>query len=632
MDTTGIVDVTAPEPSVGQTNVRVAWWMIGGSMALGAVLGLWSFGGPLPAPPGFRAFDDLPRRLVRLGHIAGIALLALNLLYVPWMARARATRGVRAPALRDARLAEPTPGDGLLASRRRPPALAGDGLDRRRQPAGCRPPRRPSQRTRGRLNMRIGLIALSGVRVRTAELAALGVTLPGFLRRGRVIAALPSLGLFTVAGLTPPGHEVHYLEVDALDGLEPLPTFDLVGISSFTARIDAAYALADRFRARGIPVVLGGLHVSLLPDEALIHADAVVVGGAEGVWPRLVNDAAAGRLARRYVGARDGVFRPALYAAPRFDFLAGRAYNRVTVQTSRGCPRACEFCAASLRITSRYNQKPVDRVIAEIRAARRHVAEPFFELADDNTFLDRRWTEEFLRAVTPEGIRYFTETDVSVADDPALCDRLAASGCRQLLIGFESPRADDLTGLDPVDWKRRRAPHLRRVIDTLQTRGVSVNGCFILGLDTQTPDVFPEILEFVRDSGLAEVQYTVLTPFPGTPLHARLKREGRLLQERFWDRCTLFDVTFRPKRMTVDQLETGLRWLFTETYSRPETEARLQHLVAQRREARQAAHRATTGGAARGEPGRPDGAPGGARAGVAPGAEPSRQPGRSSSL
>jgi radical SAM superfamily enzyme YgiQ (UPF0313 family) len=439
--------------------------------------------------------------------------------------------------------------------------------------------------------MKIGLIAMSGVRVRTAELAALGVTLPGFVRRGRVIATLPSLGLLTVAGLTPPGHEITYLEVDDLRALESLPELDLVGISSFTARIDAAYALADRFRARGVPVVLGGLHVSLLPHEALDHADAVVVGGAEGAWPKVLADAEHGRLERVYEGARNGVFEPGLYATPRFDLLAGRPYSRLTVQTSRGCPRACEFCAASLRITTRFNQKPVDQVIAEIRAARPHVAEPFFELADDNTFLDRRWTDEFLRAVTPEGIHYFTETDASVADDPALCDRLAASGCRQVLIGFESPRAADLSGLDPTDWKRRRTPGLRKVIDTLQSRGVSVNGCFILGLDAHTPEVFPEVLEFVRASGLAEVQYTVLTPFPGTPLHARLRREGRLLQDRYWDRCTLFDVTFVPKRMTVAELEAGLRWLFQETYTRAATEARIQGFVAQRRDARILARR-----------------------------------------
>ena len=206
--------------------------------------------------------------------------------------------------------------------------------------------------------------------------------------------------------------------MDDLESLGTVPDFDLVGISELHRPDRRRIRPGPALPGAGVPVVLGGIHVSLLPDEAREHADAVVVGGAEGAWPRLVADAERGRLARVYAGARERVFEPGLYATPRFEFLAGRPYNRVTVQSSRGCPRACEFCAASLRITSRFNQKPVERVIAEIRAARRHVAEPFFELADDNSFLDRRWTDEFLRAVTPEGIRYFTETDLSVADDP----------------------------------------------------------------------------------------------------------------------------------------------------------------------------------------------------------------------
>lgn len=437
--------------------------------------------------------------------------------------------------------------------------------------------------------MNIALIAMSGVRVRTRELAELGVTLPGFVRRGRIIASLPSLGLLTVAGLTPARHHVTYHEVDEID-FDSLPDADLVGVSSFTAMIDDAYALADRYRARGTPVVLGGLHVSMMPHEALEHADAVVVNGAEGAWPRLLEDLETGRGLRRiYAGATAGVFEPPLAALPRFDLLEGRPYNRVTVQTSRGCPRACEFCAASLRITSRFNQKPVQAVIAEIRAARRHFREAFFEFADDNTFLHRPWSKELLRALAREEIRYFTETDASVADDPELCDLLAASGCKQVLIGFESPAEDDLEGMDPAGWKRRQVPRLRRVVETLQSRGVSVNGCFILGLDNHTPDVFPRVLDAVRASGLAEVQYTVLTPFPGTPLYDRLRREERLLRDRYWDRCTLFDVNFRPKRMSVEELERGLRWLFRETYSAQETSRRVRSFVRQRR-----AHRGAT--------------------------------------
>lgn len=422
--------------------------------------------------------------------------------------------------------------------------------------------------------MNIGLIAMSGVRVRTAELAALGVTLPGFVRRGKVIASLPSLGLLTVAGLTPPGHDVEYIEFDELPELSKLPAFDLVAISSLTASIDDAYLVADQYRARGTPVVMGGLHVTCLPDEALEHCDAVVTGGAEGAWPQVIGDAAHGQLRRRYQGATNAVFTPALYAKPRFDLLHHRDYNRVTVQTSRGCPRSCEFCAASLLISPRFNQKPVDLVLAEIRAAREFFAHPFFEFADDNTFLDKSWGREFLRALIPEEIRWFTETDASVADDLELCDLLAEAGCRQLLVGFESPRGSDLFKIDPIGWKHRMASQAHHVVDVLQSRGVSVNGCFILGLDTHTPDIFPVIRDFVRASGLAEVQLTAMTPFPGTALYARLHRESRLLGERFWDRCTLFDVNYRPAQMTVEELEGGLRWLFAELYSRDETSRR----------------------------------------------------------
>lgn len=298
--------------------------------------------------------------------------------------------------------------------------------------------------------MRIGLIAMSGVRVRTQELAALGVTLPGFVRRGKVIASLPSLGLLTVAGLTPERHDVTYVEVEDVRGLAELPAFDLVGISSFAAQIDEAYLLADRYRERGTPVVLGGLHVSLMPQEALEHADVVLVGGAEGAWPRLLQDLERGTLGHVYRGATDRVFEPDLYVMPRFDLLQGRPYNRITIQTSRGCPRACEFCAASLRITSRFNQKPVEVVIAEIREARKWFPEPFIEFADDNTFLNKAWSKAFLKALLPEQIHYFTETDASVADDREVCDLLAASGCKQVLIGFESPRPEDLGGMDPT--------------------------------------------------------------------------------------------------------------------------------------------------------------------------------------
>lgn len=430
--------------------------------------------------------------------------------------------------------------------------------------------------------MKIALIAVSGLRIYNERLRRHGISLPGFVERGEVIASMPSLGLLTLAACTPDRHRLSYHEVpefdeSALRGIEA----DVVAISSFTAKSDVMYAIAAHFRSRGVKVVLGGLHATLCPDEAAAHADAVVVGEGEAAWPRVLEDLEAGvsrglcRSGRREVDLADTPI-------PRYDLLDLSQYNRLPVQTARGCPLACEFCAAS-RILGPFKLKPVERVTAEIREIKRLWPRPFIELADDNTFVKRDWAKDLVRALAREDVRWFTETDVSVADDPELLDLLGDSGCRQVLIGFESPRASSLTGLDARDWKRRRYPTYRRAIDAIQRRGVAVNGCFIVGLDEDTPDVFPQIADFATTSGLADVQVTVLTPFPNTALHRRLKAEGRLLRDRYWEQCTLFDVTFRPKRMSVADLEQGLEHLMGTLYSAEATRDRREEFLRQAR-------------------------------------------------
>jgi radical SAM superfamily enzyme YgiQ (UPF0313 family) len=407
---------------------------------------------------------------------------------------------------------------------------------------------------------------MSGVRVKTEELAKLGVTLPGFVNRGKVIASLPSLGLLVVAALTPPEHEVTYIEVADLREVGELPDFDLVGISSFTAQIDEAYTLADRYRQRGAKVVIGGTHTTLRPDEAAEHADAIVMGGAEDTWPQLLLDVERGALRPRYRGANRGFYTQGVPAVPRFELLVGRPYNRITIQTSRGCPLDCDFCAASKIFTPKFEQKPVDAVERELARITELFDRPFLELADDNTFVSRAWSKQFLPVIQRFGLRWFTETDIRVADDPEIPKMLYDAGCYQVLIGLESPREQSLDGIERHNWKAKRRGQYLQSIDRLQSAGVTVNGCMIVGLDSDTPDIFTEIRDFVRESGLLEVQITCLTPFPGTRLYDRLAAEGRLLSERFWDRCTLFDVNFRPKLMTVEELEAGMRWLFTELY------------------------------------------------------------------
>jgi radical SAM superfamily enzyme YgiQ (UPF0313 family) len=326
-----------------------------------------------------------------------------------------------------------------------------------------------------------------------------------------------------------------------------------------------------------------------MPDEAQKHADAIVVDGAEGAWPQLVEDFKAGRMKKRYQGLRKDVFKPENYVKPRFDLLKGRPYNRVTVQTSRGCPINCEFCAASLRITSSFQQKPVALVIEELKAATEVFESPFVEFADDNTFVNKKWGKQLLREMEPLGLRWFTETDISVADDPELLDLMAKAGCKQILIGLESPSVGGLMDLDPHNWKAKRFDKYLSAITRIQAAGISVNGTFVLGLDSQTTDVFEELRDFIRTSNLLEVQLTVQTPFPGTPLYNRLKRDGRLLTERYWDRCTLFDVNYIPAKMSVEELEEGFVWLSEQVYSEEDFNRRKRHYMDLTKERLQAA-------------------------------------------
>lgn len=414
--------------------------------------------------------------------------------------------------------------------------------------------------------MRIGLIALSGVRACDPDLLALGLTLPGFVDRGRTIASLPSLGLLTLAGMTPPEHEVEYWEVADLRQCPALPErFDLVALSSFSAQIHEAYELADRYRARHVPVVLGGLHVTMLPDEAAQHADAVVIGEGESAWPTVLEDAAAQRLQPRYVA--DGQFSLADAPLPRFELLDIPRYNRLTVQTSRGCPLRCEFCASSILLTPRYKLKPIPRVLAEIDRIRELWRRPFLEFADDNSFVHREYWKELLVALRPRGLRWFTECDLRIHEDDELLALLHSSGCAEVLIGLESPIESGLPGLElKSDWKHRRWTEYRRAIERFQSHGIRVNGCFILGLDGHTPDIFDAVFEFARETELYDVQITVQTPFPGTPLYARLKQAGRLLHDGEWNRCTLFDINFVPDAMSVKELRQGFYDLAKRLY------------------------------------------------------------------
>ena len=417
--------------------------------------------------------------------------------------------------------------------------------------------------------MKIGLLALSGIRAHDPELLALGLTLPGFVDRSRAIASLPSLGLLYLAACTPAGHDIEYFEAEG-DGSEPPDAYrcDLVAISTFSAQVFEAYAIADRLRAAGVRVAMGGLHVTVLPEEAARHADYVVIGEGENVWPDVVAAAARHDPPRMFRAADYAPVDASQLPVPRYDLLGARPYNRFTVQTSRGCPWRCDFCASNVMLGQRYRKRPVADIIRDIRAIQAVRDHPFIEFADDNTFVDKTWGKELCRALAPLHLHWFTETDISVADDPELLDLMRKAGCRQVLIGLESPAGGPLKGIEMhANFKARTFGRYVDALRRIQSHGITVNGCFILGLDGHTPAVFEQVLEFGRMVPLYDVQITVLTAFPGTPLYERLQREGRIIDKDRWDLCTLFDVNHEPRGMSAAELKAGIYWLTERLYS-----------------------------------------------------------------
>lgn len=421
---------------------------------------------------------------------------------------------------------------------------------------------------------RLLLLAMSGVRVYNEELRTLGLTLPGFIERGRLIASLPSLGLLTLAAHTPPHWDIVYRECDDLapNAIASQAAaiaeegFDLIAVSVLTARVLEAYPLADALRVQGQTVVLGGLHVSMLPEEALSHADAVVRGEGEVAWPVLLHDFEHGTLQPLYDAFTAPPFRLNQSRVPRYDLLDVSRYNRLTLQTARGCPLDCAFCAAS-RLISTFKLKPQLALRRELDEIFRLWPKPFLELADDNTFANKRHARMVAELLGEYGAPWFTETDLSVVDDKELLRLLAQANCAQLLIGLESSQSAALHETDSRHWKQKQLAFYREKIARIQEHGIPVNGCFVLGFDNDDEGAFERTRDFIEACELCEAQITVLTLFPGTALYRRLNEENRLLRPVFWEQCTLFDVTFHPARMSVAQLENGFRQLVSEVYS-----------------------------------------------------------------
>ena len=368
-------------------------------------------------------------------------------------------------------------------------------------------------------------------------------------KRYSSLACLEPKALSLLAGLTPP--EVKVVAVD--DRFEAIPyddPWDLVALSVGTFEARRAYHIARRFRARGVKVAMGGYHPTLCPDEAAQHADAVAVGEAEGLWPRMVEHTRRGALRRRYTHDSPPDLAGVL---PRREIFSAKRYLPMNVvQFGRGCHHACDFCCIKAFYGRTIRHRPVKDVVNELRAdGRRQVL-----FADDNLAADRGRLEELLHAITPLGLRWSGQLSMDQLQDPRLLDLMARSGCQCALVGLESLDGRNLS-LMGKGWSP--ASRYADLLAAIRARGIMAYATFVFGYDSDGPGAPGRALDFALEQKLFMANFNHLQPFPGTRLYRRLEREGRLLHDRWWlDPGYRFgDVVFRPRGLTPGQLSAA---------------------------------------------------------------------------
>jgi radical SAM superfamily enzyme YgiQ (UPF0313 family) len=352
------------------------------------------------------------------------------------------------------------------------------------------------------------------------------------------------LAAAVLAGLTPPDVEVRFFD----DRLEAIPydqPTDLVAVSVETYTARRAYQIASRFRRRGVPVVMGGFHPTLVPDEVSRYAEAIVVGEAEEVWPRVLDDFRHGRLRQFYRG--EG--RPSL-AGLRVDrsIFRGKRYLPIAlVEAGRGCHLRCEFCAIQSYYGSTQTRRPTEEILAELRQARK----PLVFFVDDNITSNMDQAKEFFRALIPLRIRWVSQASINAAHDPEFLELIRASGCQGLLVGFESLSPDNLRRMHK-GFNTMKGGY-EAALANLRRHGIRLYATFILGYDDDHPGTLGETLDFTLRHRFFMVAFNHLTPFPGTPLYERLRREGRLLFDRWWldPQYRYGMVPFAPRGMTA---------------------------------------------------------------------------------
>jgi radical SAM superfamily enzyme YgiQ (UPF0313 family) len=374
--------------------------------------------------------------------------------------------------------------------------------------------------------------------------------------------AYPLLNLPYVAALTPDHYKIEVID----ENIKPFEfqKADIVGITAFTSSVNRGYEIAQIYRKQGIPTVMGGIHVSMMPQEALNYCDAVVIGEAEGAWPQVLEDFEAGQLQKQYRGSWINLENLPL---PRRDILKNEYYGWGGIQTSRGCPMNCSFCSVTAFNGRRFRRRPHEAVIDELE----QIPQKNVMIADDNIIgfsqEDRDWTKVFFARIIEKGIRknFFVQASIQFGEDRELIRMAARGGVKILFIGLESVKPETLRLYQKgFNLKRLQQDKYHELILRIRKAGIALIGAFVVGGDGEDISIFDTTLEFIKTSGIDILQITKPTPLPGTQLWHELLNEGRIITQDFpkdWEEFRFTKMVYKPTKMSIEDVYEGFTYL-----------------------------------------------------------------------
>jgi len=385
----------------------------------------------------------------------------------------------------------------------------------------------------------------------------------------------PNLSLLTIAGLFPDYYELHFIDEDHGENIPFDGGFQLAVVTGMTQQINRAYEICKEFKKQGCYTVIGGIHATIYKLEALEHADTVMAGEGEDIFKQFLADFESKKPLRLYQAKE--FIKLSDSPVPRYDLLNGNLYTSYSIQTTRGCPRSCSYCTLPVMYGSKYRYKSPEQVIKEIQAIKQVNPSPFIFFADDNMFINKENSIKLIKALEKENIVWGTQTDISVAEKPDILNLLKHSGCRWLFIGFENVCKNSLALLDKNKWKANIAERYEKLIEVIHKAGIYLWGSFMFGTDLDDTSVFQNTLDFTMKNGIYSGSFTIMTPLPGTQLFKEMENKGRIL-DYDWSRYTFWDVIYKPKLMTPEELAKGVAWIYSEFYSMENAKIRMSNL------------------------------------------------------